>query len=81
VNENNKPPAYVTGYGDGWRAALRALPILRTCGECGWCGTRMDDERVCRHSGATHGNSGEFPPVSPDAAPPDFCPLRKEPAR
>jgi hypothetical protein len=80
VSENNKPPAY----GDGWRAALRALPILRTCGECGWCGMIGGDvmERYCDHVEApVNPTPPRLPRVDQFAAPPSWCPLRKEPAR
>lgn len=53
---------------------LRALPVIATCGECGYRSSRLGSEigavmRVCTNA---------YPPreTDYDAAPPGWCPLR-----
>ena len=55
-------------------AALRALPVLRTCGECGWHGRYSDDPAVSPLRGCAH----ERPAADAHMAdaPPGDCPLR-----
>ena len=53
--------------------AVRALPVLATCGECGW----HREERLghfCTH--ATADETQESLRVSRDDVPPSWCPLR-----
>lgn len=49
---------------------LRALPVLRTCGECRDIWGEGSAGHVCNHE---RGNKG---PVSPRSAPPSWCPRR-----
>lgn len=59
---------------------LCALPVIATCGACGWCRVSDDPGNVndrCAHPSAEQ--SGQWP--EPDAtiatcSPPSWCPLR-----
>lgn len=50
---------------------LRSLPVLRTCGGCRHIWGEGSAGHTCTHE---RGNEG---PVSPRAAPPSWCPLRR----
>lgn len=53
--------------------AVRALPVITTCGECGW-------RSVPRGDGPSRCENARLPSPPPiierDAAPPGWCPLR-----
>lgn len=57
--------------------ALRRLPVIATCGDCGWhrpSNTRKAPD-LCAHRGYP-GLAHALPPLGPSGAPPDECPLR-----
>lgn len=56
---------------------LRALPVLRTCGECGWCSEKLDAQRTwCSNPRAPFALDLVARAVEQDAPPPAWCPLR-----
>lgn len=58
---------------------LRALPVLRTCGECRWCEpVSVPPQPSCQHPRTLSAHSIGYMPVNVDAAPPSWCPLRGE---
>ena len=55
---------------------LRALPVIATCGECKYrddAGVHRESQEWCDHPRLRPGPDA---PVSSDAAPPEWCPLR-----
>lgn len=56
---------------------LRALPVLRTCGECRWCEpVSVPPSPSCQHPRTLATHSIGYMPVDVDAAPPSWCPQR-----
>ena len=56
---------------------LRSLPVIATCGECGWCHrepVRGGWTHICENPNAPEQDLV----VESTSAPPDWCPLRKE---
>lgn len=49
--------------------AVRALPVIATCGECGWCVEEL-------HVGSWCDRDAKQRDVSAGDAPPSWCPLR-----
>lgn len=55
--------------------AVRALPVLATCGECGWA-TDDPESPSDPGSGEWCGRDAKRRQIRTDAAPPSWCPLR-----
>ena len=63
------------------RDALRALPVIATCGSCGWA---RDAGRITLTNApavlcglVTHNSAGWRKPQPHDCKPPKWCPMRK----
>lgn len=55
--------------------AVRALPVIATCGECGWMhrtAVRGGTVHECEHPRLAIENAS----IQPDTAPPSWCPYR-----
>lgn len=58
---------------------LRALPVLRTCGDCRWCEpVSWPPSPSCQHPRTLAAHQIGYMPVNVDATPPATCPLRGE---
>jgi hypothetical protein len=52
--------------------AVRALSVIATCGECGWCEAERSSGIWCERDPRSRA-------VERDAEPPEWCPLRGKP--
>lgn len=57
---------------------LRALPVLRTCGECGHASPRSRRSHLCDHPDVYDVPDPHLLKIDHDAAPPERCPLRSK---
>lgn len=58
------------------RDALRTLPVIATCGSCGWARAPFNGPHVIC-SMVTHNSAGWRVAMPHDTEPPTWCPMRK----